>query len=267
MSKLVEYYNKFNEDKRLLSRHGQVEFNTTIHYIHEKISELEKSDACVRIADIGAGTGRYSLFLAKEGYDVTAVEPVKYNLGILNKHAREELPEDAMLTAFQGNALKLKKLPSDSFDITLLMGPMYHLHGEELLTALMEAKRITKSGGYIFVQYVLQNYAIIKHGFMDGNIKDSLQKGSLTDGFEVVSSEEELYEYVPFDRVNELSEKADLESVLKISPEGMADYIRPSLNSMDEETFDLFMKYQLSVCEKPELVGAGSHLLDILKKK
>ena len=89
MSKLVEYYNKFNEDKRLLSRHGQVEFNTTIHYIHEKISELEKSDECVRIADIGAGTGRYSLFLAKEGYDVTAVEPVKYNLGILNKHARE----------------------------------------------------------------------------------------------------------------------------------------------------------------------------------
>ena len=32
---------------------------------------------------VGAGTGRYSVALANEGYDVTAVELVKYNLGIL----------------------------------------------------------------------------------------------------------------------------------------------------------------------------------------
>ena len=38
-----------------------------------------------KILDIGAGTGRYSVALAEEGYDVTAVELVKYNLGILKK--------------------------------------------------------------------------------------------------------------------------------------------------------------------------------------
>jgi len=269
MSKLIDYYNKFNEDKRLLSRHGQVEFNTTMHYIHKFAGKAcgGRNASDIRIADIGAGTGRYSIALAKEGYSVTSVEYVKYNLGILKKHIKEDLPKEAKIEAFLGDALNLKKLKSDSYDIVLLMGPMYHLHGrEELLKALHEAKRIVKKGGYILVQYVLSNYAVIKYGFMEGHIKDSLKEGRLTEDFKVVSSEDELYEYVSFEDIEFLNDAADLKQILKVSPEGMADYLRNELNSMDEETFELFKKYQLKICENPELVGAGSHLLDILSK-
>lgn len=35
MTELEKYYNKFNEEKRLGSRHGQVEFTTSMKYIHE----------------------------------------------------------------------------------------------------------------------------------------------------------------------------------------------------------------------------------------
>ena len=82
-TELEEYYNKFNEEKRLLSRHGQVEFRTSMKYIHQCIEALDRKPEDVKILDIGAGTGRYSVTLAEEGYDVTAVELVKYNLGIL----------------------------------------------------------------------------------------------------------------------------------------------------------------------------------------
>ncbi|MBO6016094.1 MAG: SAM-dependent methyltransferase, partial [Lachnospiraceae bacterium] len=67
---LEEYYNKFEENKRLLSRHGQVEFLTTLKYIHACLEGQEQA----KILDVGAGTGRYSFALAKEGHDVTAVE-------------------------------------------------------------------------------------------------------------------------------------------------------------------------------------------------
>ena len=60
MTELEEYYNKFNEEKRLNSRHGNVEFVTSMHYIHEALGKLEKTRERVdiKILDIGAGTGR-----------------------------------------------------------------------------------------------------------------------------------------------------------------------------------------------------------------
>lgn len=103
MTTLEEYYNKFNEDKRLDSRHGRVEFQTSMHYIHKYLDQIAeetgKNRREIRILDIGAGTGRYSIALAEEGYDVTAVELVKHNLGRLKQKC-------SLVKAYQGNALK-----------------------------------------------------------------------------------------------------------------------------------------------------------------
>ena len=42
MTELEEYYNKFNEEKRLNSRHGQVEFRVSMKYIHEYLESFLK---------------------------------------------------------------------------------------------------------------------------------------------------------------------------------------------------------------------------------
>ena len=106
MTALEQYYNKFNEEKRLTRRHGKVEFVTSMKYIHKYLEG--KPDA--KILDIGAGTGRYSVALAEEGYDVTAVELVKYNLGILKS-------KKSSVKAYQGNALNLSRFAENTFDM------------------------------------------------------------------------------------------------------------------------------------------------------
>ena len=267
MADLVGYYNKFNEDKRLLSRHGQVEYRVTMFYLKELIKELcdKDPDRVIKIADIGAGTGRYSVALAGEGYDVTAIEPVKYNLGILKKHIKEDLPPDSPIRAFQSDARKLKRLFDDEFDITLLLGPLYHLHTtEDKVKALTEAKRITRQGGFILAGYVMADYAVIKHGFMEGNILESIKKGALREDYGIRSDENELYDYIRLEEINRLNKEAGLKRRYIFTPDGPADYIRNVLNGMDEATFETFVDYQIKNAKRPETVGAGSHTVDVL---
>lgn len=270
MDELIAHYNKFNEDKRLCRRHGQVEYITTMRYIHKYLELVQqntdkKEHSGIRIMDVGAGTGRYSIALAKEGYQVTAVEYVKYNLGRLKQNAEKE--GNLTLTARQGDARNLKKYPSESFDLVLLFGPMYHLYShEDKLLALREAKRITRPGGYILVAYLMNEYGVLTYGFKENHVKECLEDGRLDAGFHCHSTSKDLYEYVRLEDIDRLVLDAGLHRCQIISADGPADYLRRELREMDDETFQQFLQYHLTTCERPELLGAGAHTVDILQK-
>lgn len=262
MTELEEYYNKFNEEKRLNSRHGNVEFVTSMHYIHEALGELEKTRerADIKILDIGAGTGRYSVPLANEGYDVSAVELVKHNLGRLKQ-------KGSSVKAYQGNALKLKRFEDESFDVTLLFGPMYHLHSEEdKLQALSEAKRVTKKGGTIFVAYIMNEFSVITYAFKERHILEGLQTGMLDETYHCTDAANSLYSMVRLEDITRLDERAGLTRVKIIAADGAANYIRPYLNALTEEEYEAFIHYHMATCERMDLMGASSHTVDILKK-
>ena len=247
---LIKYYNKFNEEKRLDSKHNQIEFITALKYIDNYIKDGDK------IIDIGAGTGRYSEIYSNKGYDVTAVELVKHNLKQIEKKG---------IKCFLGNAIDLSMFEDNSFDITLLFGPMYHLISmDDKIKALEEAKRITKPGGYIFISYCMNEFAIIKHGFMDNNILDELE--IIDDNFKINPKETDLYSFVRLEDIDYLKDKVGLTRIKIINQDGPTEYMKNIINKMDDKTFELFIKYHLSTCERKELLGTGRHILEILKK-
>lgn len=264
MATLEEYYNKFNEDKRLNSRHGQVEYLTSMNYIHRYLDEIAgrtgKEKSQIRILDIGAGTGRYSIALAEEGYDVSAVELVKHNLGRLKAKSK-------LVKAYQGNALRLKRFEDETFDMVLLFGPLYHLHGEEeKLKALTEAKRVLRTGGILLAAYIMNEFSVITYAFKERHIKESLEAGMLDESFHCTRKANELYSMVRLEDIGKLNQEAGLERVQIIAADGAANYMRPFLNALDQEEFGYFLEYHLATCERMDLMGASGHTVDILKK-
>lgn len=247
--RLSSFYNKFNEDKRLGHRHGQVEFITSMKYIHDYISLNDK------IIDIGAGAGKYSIVLKNEGYDVTAVELLKTNIGKIKNN-------DRSLKVVEANAMDLSMFKDNEFDIAILFGPMYHLYSkQDKLKTLSEAKRISKK--YIFVTYIMNEYSVIEYAFKDNNY--SKIKDKLTCDYHI-DDPDALFFQVRIEDINELNSMAGLKLVKRFASDGPSDYIRPYINDMDEETFKGYLDYHLKTCERQELLGASSHVVDILIK-
>lgn len=262
MTELEAYYNKFNEDKRLDSRHGQVEYRTAMKYIHRSIEEVRDGRAAdrIRILDIGAGTGRYAVPLAKEGYDVSAVELVRYNLGRLKQ-------KGSKVKAYQGNAMRLKRFSDSEFDVTLLFGPMYHLHAwEDRLAALREAGRVTRPGGRILAAYLMNEYSVITYAFKERHIMESLREGKLTEDFHCSESANPLYSYARLEDMEHFCEQAGLTRIQTVAADGAANYMRPFLNALTNEEFEQFIRYHLATCEQMELMGASAHTIDIMTK-
>jgi ubiquinone/menaquinone biosynthesis C-methylase UbiE len=200
---LTEYYSNYDEDGRLASKHGQVEFLTTMKYINKF---LEKG---MRVLEVGAGTGRYSLALAEKGFQVDAIELVQHNIDILKGKIKENYNIDVK----QGNAMDLSCYRDETFDITLVLGPLYHLFNyDDKKQAISEAIRVTKKGGTIFVSYCMNETTIINWGFQKGNILQGIQNG-IVDGntFKCLSNPSLLFEMYRKEEIDKLMKEYDVE--------------------------------------------------------
>ena len=251
------FYHQFNEDGRLLrTRHGQLEYRTTMAFIHRFAAEGSK------VLEIGAGTGRYSIALAKEGMDVTAVELLESNLAVLRENSRGI----GNLRSFQADGTDLGLLADGAYDVTLVFGPMYHLYEpEDVDRAIDEAIRVTKPGGVLLFAF-LSVFGIMYANYFRGNWAFG-QEENFTDDYRVKHFKEQLftgYDVVEFERL--FAEKP----VERITTAGVDGSLEPiewcDDFSIPDEDFDRFAEWYLHFSEKRELLGTTNHLLYICRR-
>ncbi len=260
MNYLEEHYNNYDEDGRLLSRHGQVEYLTTMRYIEECLEGVSDPG----VLEIGAGTGRYSVTLAKRGIRVTAVELIEHNLEIL----RSKLDGSEPIETMQGNAKELSVFPDDSFDLTMLLGPMYHLYTNgEKHKALSEAVRVTKPGGHILVAYCMNEPTVIQYVFGLNNLREVTDLNMLTPDWHCISEPKDIFSMVRTEEIAALDAAVPVKRIKLVATDGATNYKREFIDAMDDETFGKWMDYHFTICERQDLIGASHHTLDILRKE
>ncbi len=255
---LENYYEQYDEDGRLRSKHGMVEFLTTMNYVERYLKPG------MRILEIGAATGRYSHALAQGGYSVDAVELLEHNIELFKQNTIPGEP----VTIKQGNAMDLSDFADDTYDITLLLGPMYHLFTrEEQKKALSEAIRVTKRGGVIFAAYCMGDASILSYGFVRGEIFNIIEKCMLDpETFETFSHPWDLFELYRKEDIEALRNGFDVIPLHFIASDGYTNHMRGIVDAMDDRTYDIYLKYHFATCERQDMIGYSNHTLDIFQK-
>ena len=255
---LKNYSENYDEDGRLRSKNCMVEYLTTMRYVERYLRPG------MRILEIGAGTGRYSHSLARMGYWVDAVELVEHNIELF----RQNTQEGESITVVQGNAMDLSMHGDETFDITLLLGPMYHLLEEhEQRKALSEAIRVTKKGGVIFAAYCNNDATMLQYCFGRGMIMEEPYR-SLIDmtTFKARSTPAELFQLYRREDIDALMSHFDVKRLHYVGTDMATHYMKSTVDEMSDELFSLYLQYHFTICERSDMVGVSHHILDIFQK-
>ena len=249
-----EVYRRFNEDSRLnKSQAARVEFLTTVRYIEKYLAPGAK------ILDVGAGAGEYSLYFARKGYQVSALELADANIAAF----RAKMTNADQIDLVQGNALELSRYDSGSFDVVLLFGPLYHLHEEaDKLRCIEEAKRVCKPDGKIFFAFISNDIVILT---MQQCQDDYLMNGDY-------NKESFRLDDFPFvfhtpDHCRELLGKAGIQIIHEVASDGASELLQDLVNGLDEASYQQYLRYHFYICEKPEFLGMSNHLLFVGRPK
>ena len=249
-----EVYRRFDESNRLTkSKAARVEFLTTVKYIEKYLT------SGARILDVGAGAGEYSLYFARKGYQVSALELADANIAAF----RAKITADDQIDLVQGNALDLSRYDSDSFDVVLLFGPLYHLHDEaDKLQCIEEAKRVCKPDGRIFFAFISNDIVILT---MQQFQTDYLVSGHYNkDTFRL---DDFPFVFHTVDHCRALLAKAGIQITHEVAADGVSELLKDLVNTMDTATYQQYLRYHFYICEKPECLGMSNHLLFVGKKE
>lgn len=253
---LEKYYQNGEENNRLIKdKAHMVEFLTTTRYIDKY---LKRGD---RILEIGAGTGRYSLHYANKGYEVEAVELTKANI----KELRKNITEGINVKINQGNALNLNMYKDNEFDITLLLGPIYHLFSKkDKKRAIEEAVRVTKPHGKIFIAYITNDIVIITYGLKKGNLLKL--KDVCDEKYRVKEIPEEIFSANYVEEFGNMMKEINVKKLCEVAVDGLSESLEEYINKLSEEEYKVWLDYHFKNCERKDLMGYSSHVLYICEK-
>lgn len=246
-------YDVFDEAKRLSTKAGKVEFITTVRYIEKYLKPGDK------ILDVGAGTGAYSIYFSRNGYEISALELADANVAAFRKRI---MPGDC-IDLVQGNALDLSRYPDKHFDIVLVLGPLYHLERkEDKQRCIEEAKRVCKDGGKIFFAFISNDMVILtelmyneKYFFGDTYDHDSFKVYDFPFVFNTL------------DEMREILHRGGVKILDEVASDGVSELLAGRINALDEESYEQYLRYHFYTCEKPEMLGRSNHLLFVTEKE
>lgn len=268
MKNVIDYYSVFDEWGRL--EREPLEFIINWHYIKEHLPSSGN------VFDNGAGPGKYSMELAKRGYMVTLSDITPRLVEMAKENASESGLTDQFKEFRVLNATHLDGIPSEAFDVSLMMGPLYHLQKEEeRKEAVKELFRVTKKNGIIFVAFQSRMKMTITSlqfpqfwkpndtmnslsDFGEYGVFNHTDKGRFTGAY-----------YFNIDEIKPFMESHGFETIDLIGSSSIGGLLKNEQKQYWEQRgeYQQLIDLLINTAKDPSVLGISSHLLYIGRRK
>ena len=254
---IINKYSEYDEENRLVSdRAHNIEYMTTMHYIQKFL----KPDA--KILEIGAGTGRYSIALAKMGYDVTAVDLTPKYVETMKSNTRKLKYFNCMIA----DALDLSMFEDGSFDMVLNFGPMYHLFTpKDNKQAIKETLRVAKKNGICMFAYLPCASFVTCYGLRHQDVTTLYSQMDKIG--RIKSYPSDVFTCFYIEDFKKLFNKTKTQYITNVATDGISYALREWVEQLPQKEYEAFLNWHFLTCERPDQQGYSAHLLYICRKK
>jgi ubiquinone/menaquinone biosynthesis C-methylase UbiE len=148
LTKKIYSKNVLREWRRLIKDpFHKLEFDTTMRFLKKYLPKKGL------ILDAGGGPGRYTIELAKLGYDIVLLDFTPRNLEFAKRKIKKEKVQGKVKDIIEGSITDLSKFKDKTFDAVLCLGgPLSHVHPEkQRVKAVSELIRVAKKNSPVFI--------------------------------------------------------------------------------------------------------------------
>lgn len=259
---IKEFYDNSVEHEWERLERNPYEFRINTYFMDRYIKPGDK------VLDVGGGPGRYSLYFANKGCDVTLVDLSKENV----KFAKEKAKElNLKIKAIDGNACDIDNLVNEQYDHVLLMGPLYHLIEEsDRRKAVSNCLKLLKPNGVFYASFISACAGII---YLLREDPSMIENSKLIEDYTYFEEDhafsgnaftearfERIWDIVPF--MNEYN----LKKLHLLGSESILSPFKNQVLSQPQIIIDKCIDLAIKVCEREDLLSYSEHLLYIGKK-
>jgi len=244
----------------------QIEFAVTMHFLHKYLPEKGL------ILDAGGGPGRYTIELAKQGYEAILLDMVPEMLKLAERKIKRAGVKRRVKQIVEGSIEDLSMFGDETFDAVLCLGaPLGHILNEQRREkAVGELVRVARKKAPIFAS-VISRLGVLKTLLIRAQTEMPYAKHHLEVGNYVPGIHGEGFTaahwFLP-EELRDLFEAQGVEVLEMAGLEGLSSHHPKETNRLfkDDEKWKMWVEIILKTCTHPAVVGSSEHFLFVCKK-
>jgi 2-polyprenyl-3-methyl-5-hydroxy-6-metoxy-1,4-benzoquinol methylase len=243
----------------------RLELDTTLHFFDKYLPPHGL------LLDAGGGPGRYTIELAKKGYDMVLLDATQANLDFAQRQVLRQGLQARVMQIASGSIVDLSRFSDATFDSVLCTGgPLSHvLNPRNRQQAISELVRVVKPGAPIFVS-VMGRLAVLvvilmesQHEIGMPHYQHLLETGDYLGGHGFTAC----HFYLPEELRLEFTHD-NMQIVELVGLEGISTQHIKQLNQLarDEDRYRIWLDTHYQTCTHPGVVAISEHMLIVCRK-